>query len=237
MSAQTFRCNSPFIRHFPWRNGCLLHQGSLSAWVQASAPPGRNDKVYRFICVRDTPNLQPSLTCLQDLAESIDFFETTGIHAHSAQSYVIQFLSNPNLQSHPHGSAHETAFLGQIFLGYQILDTLLWVDGWPPHPSLRVISSTPKPSCTPNRLDTVLKHLETTPSILSRRGTIGFNNSDLNGSTSPSPLRPVLAAALNNMHNAMVCNRKADYQDILSQIYAAAFVMAWFKPVWSYIHS
>jgi hypothetical protein len=167
---------------------------------------------------------------LQELAKSIDYFEETGIHTHAAKSYVQEFLSNQDPEVPPTATPFETAFLGQMFLGYQILDTLLWVEGWPTHNLLTPVNALTKPSCTPKRLEAVIKSLGRPPPIVSKT-LIGHEDSPESTPCSALSPSPVLEAALKNMHNATICNRKAEYQDILSQIYAAAFVMAWFKPV------
>jgi hypothetical protein len=146
-------------------------------------------------------------------------------------------------ESRPHGSTTDTAFLGHVFLGYQLLDTLLWVQGWPAHPNLRLIATATKPSCSPTRLDVVVRHLDNYHRIVQKTkhhlknrleleglSETTFSTQNLSLNSRASPLN-VLQAALNNLGRATQSNRKAEYNEIFAQVYAAAFVMVWFRPV------
>jgi hypothetical protein len=57
-----YRYRSPFLFEFPWRNGCLLEQGPLAAWVRAHAPHDCPLEAQAFIQVRDQESLLPPLT-------------------------------------------------------------------------------------------------------------------------------------------------------------------------------
>jgi hypothetical protein len=125
---------------------------------------------------------------------------------------------------------YETGVLGQLFLGYQLLDTLLWIHKWPFHPSLQPITRTFSTELPHKRLDKIrskMNSLTAFPIAVNNFKRIQVDESSDILSKPPG----LWESALMNLSRATQANRRSQRQQVLSNLFAAASVLAWFRPV------
>jgi hypothetical protein len=229
------RYSSVFNNAYPWRNGLILEQGPLVPWVTTNAPYGVPAAKMARILVRGGCSAivftQMNTDSHQTLARDIDKFDVDGIRAHSHGVTLREWMATDPYQPVDYTNA-ESAFIGQAYLGYQLLDMMVWSCHWPRHPRLV-------------HRPTTIEHVEDCDRV---KGVIndflsgldelpGFIQSLSADAGSSIPAHPIFdattttsRAALENLRRAEIHGSNMDKHDILSLIYAVAFVMGWFLP-------
>jgi hypothetical protein len=254
------RINSPLLKTFPWKNGCLLEPGPLLPWISENINAEVEPYAAELAKVWKRTALLSSVSdlLLQALASELDCLEAHPLNRDLANRYVQSVLSSL-CQTSSHHSNADQGYLGRLIFAYQFLDTLLWAEGWPAHPSFCVRSQTPSPQVS-SRLERVINNLDEWTNIIpeARDTAIHFLQTKKHNIvfSAFSSLKPLITDLDTNSENAIQlwakdddfecqmvksaivnlskanehCSRKLTH-DVLYQWHSVAFCMAAFKPV------
>jgi hypothetical protein len=127
-------------------------------------------------------------------------------------------------------SPQASTLLGDLVMAYQLLDVLLWVCNWPTHKSRNVIAPGPLRAGI-SRLKRLVKYLVPLPGlpgVARKYQEVSLNSNEL---TQFASVPENISITLRNFSCAQKTNSSSNYNDILSQIYGAAFSLAYFRPV------
>jgi hypothetical protein len=196
---------------------------------------------------------------LQTLASEIDLLEDRPFSHDPANAYVETVLSLCETPSHFNNA--DQGYLGRLLFAYEFLDTLLWAEGWPAHPSRCIRGRTPSPLVS-SRLERVIDNLDEWTNIIpdARDTAIHFLQTNkynvmFSASSSLKPLITNLDTNSENENTLQIWAKDDNFEcqmvkstiinlskasehssrklthDVLYQWHSVAFCMAAFKPV------
>jgi hypothetical protein len=261
-SLRDVRHRSQSLKTYPWKNGCILENGPLEPWVTKTMPADTPPHVCSLIQVsRNQFFFVPSILTHffpKTLASEIDKLEIQPLWADSANLYAASVLIPEQVAITETMAAQ--AYFGKLLLSYQLLDTLVWCQGWPAHEQLTFVPRTETPPSAP-QLERIIKHLDNWHSIIPATAATAIQHLTIT-SEEPSMTREVtfqvqpgcpdtnlelwratdvksntLKAAVVNIYKASEHSRRSQTHEVLEQWYSVAFAIAAFRPVSSIAHS
>ena len=151
-------------------------------------------------------------------------------------SFLCHKAEHSALFSSPLARVH-TATLGTVMLGYQLLDMLVWCNGWREDNVLRKeVVRTSFNSPLPPRLGVMIKLLEDWTSILPAAQELASASKQKKTSmlSNPKMADSALTWTISNLLHVSKQKGQAAWHKILMNVYAMAFVIRWFSPVSSH---
>jgi hypothetical protein len=214
-----WRCYSPLLSTFPWKNGCILEPGPLMPWITSHLPSNVELGIWEII---------------QSMAQGLDTFDLIDFHQHPAHFLIWLILSSVCPPTLGHHSFIHTAYLGKVILTYQILDTLLWVWDFPPHANLRYVSPSVPPRGS-SKLVTLLEHLRDLPGSLDdlqrpADQLLTPPSERHSMATSRDPSARTLQISLENFTLSQYHWQQRGFHTIFQQVHSMASVLRWFTP-------
>jgi hypothetical protein len=170
----------------------------------------------------------------QKLASSLDEFDRHVLLTHPMRTHAWALLSGLEVESSTGLSTKSSGFFGKTMLGYQILDTFAKTLSFPHHPLLRI--DAPQGLILnddiPARLEKTLKKLDGWPAIVIAAKEYFLGQAPIDDV--PIALDDAdsgFALAVRNLMHTVHHQSVSNWQQILTNIYAAAFVVQWHSPV------
>ena len=157
----------------------------------------------------------------------------------SFQHYIHEFLySNGHVTNHGKGR-DGPSILTQVFMSYQLLDTLLWANDWPAHPSLVQIHRTDRSLEIPQQVKKMGERLRDWPKMSGdwlEKAIEYFQPTERSKKLDKRALPPSQdvtdrTTSLSHLSAALWHSAVADRHTVLTDIFSLAFLIEWYDPV------
>jgi hypothetical protein len=168
------------------------------------------------------------------LASSLDIFDCHIIFEHPRRIHTWATLfALPG--SGPSKDNRDSGFLGQVLLNYLLLDTLVSCNDWTNHPKLSNIDRTTIDFQIPSTLKSVIKLLDGWPNLILRAKHACATERPVQQPPRFLNMQNTIDLSFyvgtKNLEYCIHHFQKSNWNRILTNIYAVAFVLQWHSPV------